>query len=128
MSISAIGGSFVPASTTKTSQSGQNLLGKSVQVTASGGNTASSAASATGDTAAQKFMAFMNESPEQQQEDLWLQSHGITKAQFDAMSPADQQKLIQKMKQDIDAQVKQKTEDKIKQATQTVGGNVDILA
>ncbi len=69
--------------------------------------------------AEQEFMNFMKETPSQQYEDLWLQQHGLTKQSLAAMSPEDQKKIMDKMKQDI--------EQKIKDAMKKQDQRVNIL-
>lgn len=64
------------------------------------------------DTSSQ-FLDFMKLTPEQQMQQAWLAQHGVSQAQFDAMSPADKQKLIDQMT----AEIKQKVKDKVEAST-----------
>jgi hypothetical protein len=78
-----------------------------------------SQAAAPADNSAQQFLSYMQETPAQRTQSAWLSQHGITQQQFDAMSPADKQKIIDKMQQEINEQIKQQTENNVKKATAT---------
>jgi hypothetical protein len=57
-----------------------------------------------GDEALQEFMSYAKETPAQRMFDSWLQDQNITKQQYDAMTPAEKQKLMN----EFEAQMKQK--------------------
>jgi hypothetical protein len=78
---------------------------------ATGAASVAKPASAAAPDGAQEFLSYMKQTPAQRMQDNWLRQHGITKAQFDAMTPAQQKALIDQMKQEI--------EDKMKQAAQS---------
>jgi hypothetical protein len=73
----------------------------------SSGTTVSSASSnsdAGGEEALQEFMSYAKETPAQRMFDSWLQSQNITEQQYNAMTPAQKQKLTD----EFEAQEKQK--------------------
>lgn len=63
------------------------------------------------------FLKFLHESPAERMQDEWLRAHGITKAQFDKMSAAEKQKIIDEMKRDIEAKLKKDMNDKLRKTT-----------
>jgi len=74
----------------------------------------------TGPDPVQEFKDYMAKTPEQRMQEAWLQSHGITQEEFDAMSPEEKQSLMDMMKHDI--------EDKMRQEAAEGGRKrVDIL-
>lgn len=73
------------------------------------------ASSSPASGAVKAFTDYMNKTPAQQMQDAWLQQHGITQDQFNAMSPADKQKLLDEMKREL----QQKMEDKAKADAKT---------
>ncbi len=58
---------------------------------------------ASDDTAVQEFMNYAKETPAQRMFNDWLSSQNITEQQYAAMTPAQQQKLVEK----FEAQMKQ---------------------
>ena len=63
--------------------------------------------------AEQDFLNYMKQTPAQRMEDLWLRQHGLTREQFEALGPAEKQRLMNQMKHDIEEQIKQSTENKL---------------
>jgi hypothetical protein len=107
-------------------QSRQNLPGNFVaSATTSAAGTANAVVSPSSskaeDDAITKFTNYMKETPAERMQDTWLQAHGITRQQFDAMSPEEKQKIVDEMKQDIENKIKQKMESGSKPS-------VDIVA
>jgi hypothetical protein len=80
----------------------------SIAPSKSSGATATLAAKPA-ETAAQKFLDYANMTPAQRMQAEMLNQLGITEDQFKAMSPADQQKVMDKVR------------DMIKQQTQNSG-------
>lgn len=100
MNVSSLGGySYAAQTATKR----QNMQGDSALSALTGG--ASDAASGT--DAETTFMNYMKETPAQRFQDSWLAQHGISKADFDAMSDTQKQKIIAEMKQDIEQKAKE---------------------
>ena len=112
MSISAVSGpNWLFASPARQNLPGNSLPSASdTNGAAIGAGTAPTSSSSGSDDAVQKFMNYMNETPAQRLQNAWLQQHGITPQAFAAMSSADKQKIIDEMKQDIEAKLKQKME------------------
>jgi len=81
-----------------------------------------SAADASDPTSA--FTAFINETPAQRMQDAWLQQHGVTQQQFNALSADDKQKLLDQMKRDLEERMKEQAA----QNTAPKGSQVNILA
>ena len=77
-------------------------------------------------TSATEFLNYMKMTPAQQMEYTWLSQHGITKEKFDAMSPEDKQKLLAKMKQEIEDKIKHEAERST--AKGTTGTITNIVA
>lgn len=48
-----------------------------------------------------KFREFMSQSPKERMLNLWLKQHGISKEEFEQMSPKEQQALIRQMEQEL---------------------------
>jgi hypothetical protein len=71
-------------------------------------------------SAADEFMNYMKMTPAERMQANWLSSHGISKEKFEAMSPEEKQKLLAKMKHEI--------EEQIKKASDTNTRKVDITA
>ncbi|MDE2336600.1 MAG: hypothetical protein KGL10_04755 [Alphaproteobacteria bacterium] len=105
MGISGIGSSYTPTSYQPPSLSAGP---------ASAGNNAF-------DAAMQAFDNLMKESPIQRLEDQWLKAHGLTRAQFEKLPPAQKEALMKEMAQDIENQVKQQAASKHK------SGATDIM-
>jgi hypothetical protein len=70
----------------------------------------------TSKEAADWFLSFMRESPAQQLEDEWLQAHHLTEADLANMPPAQREKIIKEMEQDIKTKTQQELENKMKSA------------
>jgi hypothetical protein len=66
------------------------------------------------------FKAYMKMTPAERMEDAWLKSHSLTKEKLAAMSPADREATLNQMKDEIEQDLKLKTEQK--------GQKVDVLA
>jgi hypothetical protein len=66
---------------------------------------ATSLAAKPAETAAQKFLEYANMTPAQRLQAEMLNQLGITEDQFKAMSPADQQKVMDKIRELIKQQV-----------------------
>jgi predicted flavoprotein YhiN len=49
----------------------------------------------------QEFLDFMKMSPAEKMQYMWLASHGITKEEFDAMSPEEKAKLVKQMEAEM---------------------------
>jgi hypothetical protein len=103
MSISGISNNSSIYSSPSAAANRQNLP------SGSGLDTSSSASGLlSDDPAVQDFQNFMTETPAQRMQDAWLRQHGISAADFAAMSPDDKQKLLDQMKQEIEAKLKEK--------------------
>jgi hypothetical protein len=110
----------------------QNLPGNSVAMPGNGqsngsvmaGASASSSASSSDDATTQ-FLNYMKETPAQRMQDAWLKQHGISPQAFAAMSGEEKQKIIDQMKQDIEAKLKQKL-DSGNASTGTAKPSVDL--
>jgi hypothetical protein len=81
---------------------------KSASATAS---LATSLATKPAETAAQKFLDYANMTPAERLQAQMLNQLGITEDQFKAMSPADQQKILDKIREMVKQQV-QNSSDK----------------
>jgi hypothetical protein len=81
---------------------------KSASATAS---LATSLATKPAETAAQKFLDYANMTPAERLQAQMLNQLGITEDQFKAMSPADQQKVLDKIREMVKQQV-QNSSDK----------------
>ncbi len=71
-------------------------------------------------SAADIFKNYMKMTPAERMEDAWLKSHGLTKEKLDKMSPSDREAVMKQMKDEIEQNLKQQTEQK--------GQQVDVLA
>lgn len=69
-------------------------------------------------SAADEFLEYMKMTPAERLQDSWLRAHGISKEEFDAMSPEEQQKILAQMKQDIEEKMK-------REANASLHGSVD---
>jgi phage terminase small subunit len=54
-----------------------------------------------------EFTDYMKQTPAERMQYAWLKQHGVTKAQFDSMSGAEKQKLIEEMKHELEEKMKQ---------------------
>lgn len=61
------------------------------------------------ESASEKFMEYMKQTPEERMVTAWLASHGIDKEKFDAMTPEDQQAVMAQMKQEMQDRMTQNT-------------------
>ena len=93
-------------SSTKT-QNRQNLPGNVLPATTI------TAAPKAQDSAMQEFKDYMSQPPAQRMMYAWLEQHGISKQQFDAMSGPEKQKLLAQMKQEIEQKIKQNVEKSV---------------
>jgi hypothetical protein len=62
-----------------------------------------STAASSGDDIVQEFMKYASETPEQRMFDNWLSSQNVSEQQYDAMTPAQQQALIDKFEEQLKA-------------------------
>jgi predicted flavoprotein YhiN len=58
----------------------------------------------------QELSDFMKMTDAQKMQYLWLKKHGISPEEFESMSGEDKQKLVEKMQQDLEAQMKKAIE------------------
>jgi hypothetical protein len=129
MSITGIGASNFTAQAATKTQNRQNMPGSFADAMTQTDSLTSDSSSALdaitkkikADT--QEFLDYMKKTPAQRMQETWFKQHGITKEQFDAMSPADQQKVLAQMKQDIEEKIKERQE-----AENRKHGVTDILA
>lgn len=99
MNIQGIGGFGLASGNSETQKTGQNLPGGGFAgILASLGDVPEK-------TTAEEFLAFMKKTPEEKMMYLWLQSHGISEEEFEALAPAEKQKLIEQMKAEIREQI-----------------------
>lgn len=106
MDISGIGGADWSRPTANAHRTRQNLPDEQQKLQE---NPASSAApKASGAEIVKQFMDYMEKTPEQRMLDAWLGQHGISREEFDSMSPEEKQKILDEMKQDMEARLKQK--------------------
>ena len=92
MSVSFPSGFAAPSSTTSVSPS-------------KSGSTAASLGAPSAETAAQKFLEYANMTPAQRLQAEMLGQLGITEDQFKAMTPAEQQKVMDKVRDLVKQQV-----------------------
>jgi len=115
MNISGLGGgvNLAALAASKTSPTKEDKSFSSIMADASGiaSKSVSPAASATKlesasvdkpkESAADKFLDYQKKTTEEKMVERWLESHGVTKEEFDAMSPEEQQSLLAQMKQEM---------------------------
>lgn len=70
---------------------------------------AKSSQSSSGSDAIADFMNYMKETPEQRMQEAWLKSHGISKEEFDAMSPERKAGIVAQMRQEIEQKLREKS-------------------
>jgi hypothetical protein len=58
----------------------------------------------------QELSDFMKMTDAQKMQYLWLKKHGISPEEFESMSGEDKQKLVEKMQQELEAQMKKSIE------------------
>jgi len=63
------------------------------------------AADSSDSDAVQEFMSYAKETPGQRMFTNWLAGQDITQAQFDAMSPAQQEALVKKFEQQLEQEL-----------------------
>lgn len=56
----------------------------------------------------ENFLKYLQKSPAERMFENWLASQKMTKEQFDAMSPEEKQKLIEKFKREMQEELKRK--------------------
>lgn len=61
-----------------------------------------------------EFMDFMNKSPAERNQEIWLRSHGISPEEFAAMSPDQKQQLMDQMKKEMQDKLAQESIDKFR--------------
>jgi hypothetical protein len=120
MSISAIGGAESPFSIYDKDKARQNLQGNSSLMGASAAIDPSvmNVPTADADDPVKQFTDYMKLTPEQRWQQAWLQRHGITQEEFDAMSAEDKRKIMEQMRADMERDMKDKADAKAK-ATNT---------
>lgn len=101
MDISRVGGVGGVAQTGMKQQTRQNLPGSSGLVDAS-----------MPVSGKKQFMDYMRQTPAERMQYTWLAQRGISKEQFDAMSPEEKQKLLNQMRQEIEQKVQRSVENK----------------
>jgi hypothetical protein len=97
-------GAYYPSSTSQNPRPAQNAASASSSSTAS-------------DTAEQKFLNFMKETPAQQLEDQWLAAHHLTRKDLEAMPAKQREAILKQMEAEIKQQLKQQTEAKTRART-----------
>ncbi|MDE1153674.1 MAG: hypothetical protein PW788_14155 [Micavibrio sp.] len=113
MTISSLNGSPWYSTSTAKTQNKQSLPGSTGSLINSlagtGGDDAAttgiSASKKTDSTASTKFLDYMKQTPAQRLQEAWLAQHNITQQQFDAMGADEKQKLIDQMKQEMQAKM-----------------------
>ena len=79
-----------------------------------GGNTAAAAQTVGQKKPAQdavaEFLTYMQMSPAERIVDAWLRQHNLTREKLAAMSPEERNKIMRQMQQDIEQQIKHKSE------------------
>ena len=63
--------------------------------------------------AVRAFLEYMSQTPEERYLDSFLRSKGMTQADFDAMSPDDQQALLQEFKEFVKQKVAEKSAEEL---------------
>ena len=58
--------------------------------------------------AAAAFKEYMSKPLAEKMLDAWLGKHGMTREDFEALPPAEQQKILDQMKQELEAEMKDK--------------------
>lgn len=74
------------------------------------------------------FMDYMKKSPAERFQESWLSAHGISKEAFDAMPPAEKQKILAQMKQDLEAKIKDQAANQSNPNRPTKTTAIDIFA
>jgi hypothetical protein len=122
--IDGIGGWFQAQAKDKTRQNMPGVLGTNAPPSTPGMAAASktSPAAVKPDTTVandpvQEFTDYMKQTPAERMQYAWLKQHRVTKAQFDSMSGAEKQKLIEEMKHELEEKMKR----------QAGGSRTDIL-
>lgn len=106
MDIAGIGGLDRPSQAAKTPRTRHDFPGNEHKLQ---GEPASSAApKGNGGRAVDEFMDYMKTPPAQRMLNAWLSRHGISREEFDAMTPEEKQKIMDEMKREMEAKLKQK--------------------
>jgi len=98
----------------------QGLIKPQAQQNLPGTAGAMNSSNAVGSSTATQFMNFMKQTPEEQIRDAMLAKLGITKAQFDAMSPGEKQKILAQ----IENEIKQKAQEAANAKATQVSTNI----
>jgi hypothetical protein len=96
---------FLDASTSSSTSSGTSTSGSG------------STSKASGSDALQAFMRYAKETPAQRMFDNWLQGQGVTQEQFNAMTPAQKQKLVNEFETQMKAKLGSETRASLAAAT-----------
>ncbi len=86
--------------------SGVGALGNSSTTTTSGSNI--SDAKVDDDSFQKELEEYFFESPAQRMFDNWLHSHGISKEQYDAMSPEEKEAIRKKFAEEMERKAQEK--------------------
>ena len=62
--------------------------------------------------AAKEFLEFMTMTPAERMQYMWLKQHGISKEEFEAMSPEEKQKILDKIREEVKLRTKLEVERK----------------
>ncbi|MDR3435721.1 hypothetical protein [Telmatospirillum sp.] len=87
---------------------GSKTAGTSAGTAGTGSGDSTATSSDSSNDAVQEFWAYMKETPEQRMFDSWLGSQHITKAEYAALSPADQKKLMDEFRRELEQKIKEK--------------------
>ena len=99
-----------------------NVQGANAAGSTGSGSQISSSTPASGDDAAQSFLAYMKETPAQRMEDAWLTAHHMTRQQYEALPPAQKAAIKKQMTQELTDQIKQKAMDQANKKNNIVPG------
>lgn len=101
---SSLAGAYYPSSPSQNPRPTQNVA-------------SASSSGTTSETAEQKFLNYMKETPAQRLEDQWLAAHHLTRKELDAMPPKQREAILKQMAAEIKQQLKQQTEAKARART-----------
>ena len=101
-------GATQPATKSNYGQNVPDTNGTGSKVSSDAGLTATAKPA---DDPVKDFLEYMQMTPAERMERAWLKQHGISKEEFDAMSPAEKQKLMDEMKKDIAEKIKLNAEE-----------------
>lgn len=68
------------------------------------------------DSAVAQFLEYMSKTPEERWHEQWLKSKGLTEEEFAALSPEEQQALMDEMTEDLKRQALEKAAEKSEEA------------